>query len=141
MSSHWKYYCVIQNCWEKVGKNCHKEKFSAQRLHLLLVDYSIKPSLGTWAQLMLYIEKIVIFFQKLIYFLFCPRNNTHVYLPFVVKVSTYKITCIFIKRQCVTSTEILITGQRKHRGLGGGPVFFFFLKRCHISLTLSAPAS
>ena len=67
----------------------------------------------------------MIFFQKLIY-LFFPHELTcmgsyHLLLKF----PPIKHTIFFTKRQCVTSSEIWVTGQTKHRGLGGGPVCFF----------------
>ena len=67
----------------------------------------------------------MIFFQKLIY-LFFPHELTcmgsyHLLLKF----PPTKHTIFFTKRQCVTSSEIWVTGQTKHRGLGGGPVCFF----------------
>ena len=43
----------------------------------------------------------------------------------LLKFLPIKHTVFFTKRQCVTSSEIWITGQTKHRGLGGGPVCFF----------------
>ena len=43
----------------------------------------------------------------------------------LLKFPPIKHTIFFTKRQCVTSSEIWITGQTKHRGLGGGPVCFF----------------
>ena len=43
----------------------------------------------------------------------------------LLKFPPIKHTIFFTKRQCVTSSEIWVTGQTKHRGLGGGPVCFF----------------
>ena len=51
---HWsKLILHSSNLLGKSGKICHEKKFSALRLHSTWINYSIKYSLGTGAQLML----------------------------------------------------------------------------------------
>ena len=65
------------NLLEKSQKSYHEKKFSALRLHLIWVNYSIKRSLGTGAYLMLWFAHIECIVWALNFFSWWPGGGFH----------------------------------------------------------------